>query len=75
MTVDNLQNIQPTSDYQQQPVYVQQELAKDVLKQTMDSSSTQKQMLVLLNSTTPQQTNVQETAQKQISKGYLDVKV
>lgn len=74
MTIDKMQNIQPTSDLQQ-PVYVQQELAKDVLKQTMDTSSTQKQMLVLLNNTTPHQVSAQETAQKQISQGYLDVKI
>lgn len=54
---------------------VQMELQKQMLKEaTMGASSIQNQMLQLLASAQPVQ-NVQQTAQKQLEKGYLDIKV
>jgi|YNPMSStandDraft_2_1061718.scaffolds.fasta_scaffold09531_2 hypothetical protein len=54
---------------------VQMELQKQMLKEaTTGASSIQNQMLQLLASAQPVQ-NVQQTAQKQLEKGYLDIKV
>lgn len=53
---------------------VQNELQKDIFKQTIDAGSTQNQILQLLASTQPV-LQIQQIAQNQIAKGYLDVKV
>ncbi|MFP4369710.1 MAG: hypothetical protein ACLFR2_09030 [Candidatus Kapaibacterium sp.] len=59
------------------PVSVQMEIQKDILKQaTTQTGSTniQNQMLQLLASAQPL-FQIQQTAQNQISKGYLDIKI
>jgi hypothetical protein len=53
---------------------VQNEIQKEVLKDTMGANGMQKQLLSLLSSPQPQQT-AQKTAQEQIQKGYLDIKI
>lgn len=78
MTIDSIRVQKPTMD-ERTPLTVQngvqKEVQKEVLKDTViGSGSTQKQMLQLLTSAQPMQ-QVQQTAQSQLSKGYLDIKV
>ena len=54
---------------------VQSNLQKDVLKEAVNgNSSAPKQMLQLLAATQPL-AQIQSTAQNQLSKGYLDIKI
>lgn len=74
--------IQPLN-YQQQNqsennrINVQYEIQKDVLRQAIGASpnSMQSQLLQLLASGAQNPQQVQATAQAQISKGYLDIKI
>ncbi|MBE2190117.1 MAG: hypothetical protein KGZ71_10735 [Desulfobulbaceae bacterium] len=61
-------------DYQ--PMSVQHELQKEVLRESVGIGdlSIQKQLMQLLMSAQPI-IQVQQTAQNQIAKGYLDIKV
>lgn len=80
MTIDQLQNQRPTMEQQttqqQPPVSVQNEVQKEILKQTMGqgSNSQQRQLMQLISSAQPM-FQIQQTAQNQISKGYLDIKI
>jgi hypothetical protein len=75
MTVDNVQT-QQTQAEEKPPVTVQNEIQKEVLKDAVGAGpeSTQKQLLALLANTQPQE-SIQQTAQNQIKKGYLDIRV
>lgn len=55
---------------------VQQELQKDVMKEAsgVNQNSTQKQLLQMMASAQPLQ-QIQQTAQAQIERGELDIKV
>jgi hypothetical protein len=59
-----------------QPMSVQHELQKEVLQEAVGKGdlSIQKQLMQLLMSAQPV-IQVQQTAQNQISKGFLDIKV
>lgn len=76
MTIGNVSN--QTNDQGEKPALtVQLEIQKDVLKDTMGASGTQKQLLQLMNQSnqlTPNQ-STQQVARNQISKGYLDIKI
>lgn len=74
MTVDNIQ-VQEPKIPEKPPTTVQNGIQKEMLKESlMGTSSMQNQMLQLLASAQPLQ-SIQDTAQKQIEKGYLDIKV
>jgi hypothetical protein len=79
MKIENANNAQLNQvEYQttiNQQNSVQNNLQKDVLKEaTNGSSSAPKQMLQLLAATQPL-AQIQSTAQNQLSKGYLDIKI
>lgn len=73
MVIENIQK-QETQSGEKASTTVQNELQKDIFKQTVDAGSTQNQILQLLASTQPV-LQIQQVAQNQIAKGYLDVKV
>lgn len=74
MTVDNIKVQEPTIP-EKAPVTVQNGIQKEMLKDTLSgTSSTQNQMLQMLASAQPVQ-SIQATAQRQLEKGYLDIKV
>lgn len=73
MTVDKVEDQKATVP-EKPPVTVQNEIQKEVLKQTMEGDNTQQQLLQLLAMLQPQQ-HIQRTAQDQLEKGYLDIKV
>ncbi len=74
MTVDNIQIQEPKIPEKPQ-MTVQNGLQKDVLKESLHgTSSMQNQMLTLLANVPPLQ-NIMSTAQKQIERGFLDVKI
>jgi len=81
MTLDNINVQEPRAQEPKAPerppapASVQNGLQKEVLQETLQgTSSIQNQMLQMMASAKPSQ-SVQETAQKQIEKGYLDIKV
>jgi hypothetical protein len=76
MTVDNVQSQPFQTAVEKPPITVQNEIQKEVLKDTLgsDAGSTQKQLLAMLANTQPQD-SIQKTAQNQIKKGYLDIRV
>ncbi|MFP4527411.1 MAG: hypothetical protein ACLFQX_02600 [Candidatus Kapaibacterium sp.] len=75
MTIDSVQKQEPASS-EKPPITVQNEIRKEMLRDAAGTGagSTQRQLLQLLASAQPQQ-QIQQTAQSQIEKGYLDVKV
>ncbi len=74
MTVDNVKYQEPTIPEKPQ-MTVQNGIQKEMLKESlMGASSVQNQMLQLLASAQPVQ-SIQQTAQKQLERGYLDIKV
>jgi hypothetical protein len=73
MTIDPLR-VQDTKSQELNPMPVQMEIQRDMLKQTMGAEDSQKQLLQLLANAQPQQA-IQKTAQEQISKGHLDITV
>ncbi len=73
MTIDNIDQQKPTTG-EEKPMTVQMEVQKEVLRQNLSGDNTQNQLLQLLASVQPQQ-QIQKTAQEQIEKGYLDIKV
>ncbi|OGU16322.1 MAG: hypothetical protein A2X61_05260 [Ignavibacteria bacterium GWB2_35_12] len=73
MTIDKVTE-QEVNATEKPQITVQNEIQKDVIKETMDAESTQKQLLQILASAQPQQ-QILQTAKDQIEKGYLDVKV
>ncbi|MCX7737353.1 MAG: hypothetical protein N2319_11665 [Candidatus Kapabacteria bacterium] len=73
MTIEKIQK-QETHSGEKASTTVQNELQKDIFKQTVDAGSTQNQILQLLASTQPV-LQIQQVAQNQIAKGFLDVKV
>ena len=81
MTLDNISVQEPrvqeprAPERPTAPQSVQNGLQKEVMQETLQgTSSIQNQMLQMMASSRPPQ-SVQETAQKQIEKGYLDIKV
>ncbi|MBM2816925.1 MAG: hypothetical protein HW421_3687 [Ignavibacteria bacterium] len=72
MTVDNIKVQEPTGPEKKQ-LTVQNEIQKDVIKETFQGD-VQKQLLQTLASAQPSQ-QVQKVAQNQISKGYLNIKI
>ncbi len=75
MTVDSVKYPEPTVPEKPQN-NVQMELQKQMLKEaTMGATSIQNQMLQMLVSSQQTTQNPQQTAQKQLEKGYLDIKV
>ena len=85
MTIDNTQpqNMQmldllkqETTNKEEPQLDVQQKLQKDVMEdaQGMNQNSTQKQLLQMMATTQPLQ-QIQQTAQAQIERGELDIKV
>ncbi len=79
MTIEpNSSNIErtPAPVQESQPVAVQNELAKEVLREAVGTGdlSIQKQLMQLLMSAQPL-IQAQQIAQHQIEKGYLDIKV
>lgn len=58
-------------------VNVQYEIQKDVLRQAIGASpnSLQSQLLQLISSNLPNLQQTQATAQAQISKGFIDIKI
>ena len=74
MTIDKVVN-QRTPETEKPPVTVQNELQKDVGKQTVSATSgMQKELLQMMASAPPEKT-AQKTAQDQLKRGFLDVKV
>ena len=75
MTINNVQKIEVTAS-EKPPVTVQNDVQKEITKETFGSTpvSTQKQVLQALSYAQPIQ-QIQQTAQNQISKGYLDIRV
>ena len=74
MTIQPLKE-QDVKTPEKPPVTVQNELQKEILRQNLTGAiDTQKQLLQLLASMQPMQ-HVQQTAQNQLSKGYLDIKI
>jgi hypothetical protein len=73
MVIEKIQK-QETQSGEKASTTVQNEVQKDIFKQTIDAGSTQNQILQLLASTQPV-LQIQQVAQNQIAKGYLDVKV
>jgi hypothetical protein len=73
MTIDKVDK-QQSQSYEKPQLTVQNELQKDVLKQTMNPDGLQKQLLQVLANQQPLQ-QIQQTAQNQIAKGTLNVKV
>jgi hypothetical protein len=73
MVIEKIQK-QETQSGEKANTTVQNEVQKDIFKQTIDAGSTQNQILQLLASTQPV-LQIQQVAQNQIAKGYLDVKV
>lgn len=76
MTIDKVQDQQATIP-EKEPISVQNEMKKDMLKETAQENNLPQQILQLLASAQPVQPNqqLQETAKSQIQKGYLDIKV
>lgn len=73
MTIEKIQK-QETQSGEKANTTVQNEIQKDIFKQTIDAGSTQNHILQLLASSQPI-ILIQQVAQNQIAKGYLDVKV
>ncbi len=73
MIIEKIQK-QETQSGEKANITVQNEVQKDIFKQTIDAGSTQNQILQLLASAQPV-IQIQQVAQNQIAKGYLDVKV
>lgn len=75
MTIDKIDK-QKTEAVEKPPISVQNELQKEVLKEASGTgaNSNQKQVLQILASAQPTM-SVQELAQNQIKKGYVDIKV
>jgi hypothetical protein len=74
MTIDKVSN-QKTQELEKTPLTVQNELQKDVLKQTVSTTSgMQKELLQMMQSAPPEKV-LQRTAQDQLKRGYLDIKV
>ncbi|MEJ5287191.1 MAG: hypothetical protein CH6_1323 [Candidatus Kapaibacterium sp.] len=74
--------IQPANNQQQNQnenlrVNTQFQIQKEVLRQALGTSpnSLQSQLLQLISSGLPNAQQAQATAQAQISKGYLDIKI
>ncbi len=73
MTIDSATTLRNTSEVAAK-MTVQNEIQKEVLKDTMGPDSLPKQILSLMAASQPQQ-SVQNIAQGQIQRGFLDVKV
>lgn len=76
MTIDSVRMQEPMIDEKPQ-MSVQNGIQKDMLKETttgVGANSVQKQTAQLLATSQPL-AQIQQTAQSQISKGYLDIKV
>lgn len=75
MTIEPLQQ-QQSNEGAKPPVSVQFEIQKDVLRQAIGASSNslQNQLLQLI-SNIPNLQQAQTTAQTQIAKGFLDIKI
>lgn len=75
MTIEPLQQ-QQNNDGAKPPGSVQFEIQKDVLRQAIGASSNslQNQLLQLI-SNIPNLQQAQSTAQNQIAKGFLDIKI
>lgn len=77
MTIDSATSLRNTSDVKP-PMTVQNEVQKqlqqEMLKDSMGTDGFQKQLLSLISSSQPT-ASVQQTAQNQLQKGYLDIKI
>ncbi len=73
MIIEKIQK-QQTQSGEKAATTVQNEIQKDIFKQTIDAGSTQNQILQILSSAQPV-LQIQQVAQNQIAKGFLDVKV
>ncbi len=71
ITLKNTTDVRPPMTVQNE---VQKEIQKEMLKDSMGGDGLQKQLLSLISSSQPQ-TSTQSTAQSQIQRGYLDIKV
>lgn len=71
MTIKNTTDVRPPMTVQNE---VQKEIQKEMLKDSMGADGLQKQLLSLISQSQPQ-SSVQNTAQNQIQRGYLDIKV
>ena len=77
MTIDTAPTLRYTSDVKPPKTVqndVQKQLQQEMLKDSMGTHGFQKQLLSLISSSQPQ-TSVQSTAQNQLQRGYLDVKI
>jgi hypothetical protein len=80
MTVDQMQPmnnlIQELNQKETPKLNVQQELQKDVMEEAsgVNQNSTQKQLLQMMATAQPLQ-QIQQTAQQQIERGELDIRV
>ena len=72
MTIKSVQQQEATAP-EKRALTVQNELQKDVLKDTMDGN-VQKQLLQMLANTQPPQ-QIRQVAQTQINKGFLDIRI
>ncbi len=68
--------LQDATQKEAPPLNVQQELQKDIMKEAsgVNQNSTQKQLLQMMATAQPLQ-QIQQTAQAQIERGELDIKV
>ena len=73
MTIEGIQD-QRTKYEAPNATTPQQEIQKEVLRQTMNGENTQQQMLQLLATVQPMQ-QIADTAKNQISRGFLNIKV
>lgn len=74
MTIDKVTE-QRMTDYEKPPVTVQNELQKDVRKQTYSATTGMQKELLQMMASSPPEKIAQKTAQDQLKQGYLDVKV
>lgn len=74
MTINSIQQQEATAA-EKPPVTVQNEIQKDVLKEAVgEEINYQKNLIQMIASAQPQQ-QIQQTAQNQIARGFLDVRV
>ena len=74
MTIDKVSN-QRTQELEKPPMTVQNELQKDVQKQTVSTTSGMNKELLQMMASVPPEKMIQKTVQEQRKEGYLDIKV
>lgn len=74
MTIDKVSN-QKTQELEKPPVTVQNELQNEAQKQTSSTTTGMQKELLQMMASVPTDKMLQKTAQEQLKRGYLDLKV